>query len=590
MGARSSKTSDDDSSKFLPRDGITLYDSGPSPCARRVRMILIEKGVPWHKVEVDLLTAEQKTPDYLKINPNGKVPALTVRNMEGVPNCSLYESNVITEFLDSVLPGIKLYPDDPWEKAQVQEWQEWEISLTDDFVPLMYANTFSFILRATHSSSESMLKDKRHCPQQLQDKYKKMYDGTYKTTEEMEQMAIGCYKTLLILEKALENKTYLVGDRFTIADLSVYPRVEMFSMLGLPIAKKHFPNISRYFANLFSRPCFGQSEDRKSKIARFSMTYLPRLLVTMGNWKSGKSHVRYDGNVVIDRVLADDILQSDQSNTDNIISSSEEYLVYDFPTSAECLQMKMMFATKGVKFASKSCDFVEMIGKPNGSGGLYRLQHKDRLVTGHRTILDYINNTTTGKSLYPSDPKLKADCQCWQAWDQTMNWLELSILVEQCMVSQKLHERFTADNIDELLSLKNDSKFSDKFIAIMTLYMSRVSKDSPLLEALSEYSHLIPNTEDSQKTIELHHDLLKTRLEYMETALQDKKYLVGDDLTVADLAVFSRLLLFPVVGVHISAENYPQVTAWMNTVRQHDGCQQEAIAFEKSLQKYQIHQ
>ena len=91
---------------------LTLYDSRGSPCARRVRIVLLEKGRAWTTRLIDLTRMEQKSAWYLKLNPNGVVP--TLAHGDHV----LYESNVITEYLDDVFPEPPLYPRDPWMRAQ----------------------------------------------------------------------------------------------------------------------------------------------------------------------------------------------------------------------------------------------------------------------------------------------------------------------------------------------------------------------------------------------------------------------------------------------------------------------------------------
>ena len=77
---------------------IILYDHPASPCARRVRIALIEKGVRWRSRPIDLEHLEQKSPWYLALNPNGIVP--TLQHGARV----VWESNVITEYLDAVFP------------------------------------------------------------------------------------------------------------------------------------------------------------------------------------------------------------------------------------------------------------------------------------------------------------------------------------------------------------------------------------------------------------------------------------------------------------------------------------------------------
>src|SRR5262245_22524564 len=110
-------------------DGLTLYDSHGSPCARRVRAVLLEKGLTWTTRLVDLTRMEQKGPEYLELNPNGVVPTLVHDGRV------IYESNVITEYVDDVFPGPRLYPADPWERAQAKMWQAFELAMAKEFRP-----------------------------------------------------------------------------------------------------------------------------------------------------------------------------------------------------------------------------------------------------------------------------------------------------------------------------------------------------------------------------------------------------------------------------------------------------------------------
>src|SRR5262249_59989283 len=114
-------------------DAITLYDAHGSPCARRVRAVLLEKGLAWTTRLLDLTRLEQKRPEYLALNPNGVVPTLVHGDRV------LYESNVITENLDDVFPEPPLYPRHPWARAQAKMWQAFELAMAKEFRPLMYA-------------------------------------------------------------------------------------------------------------------------------------------------------------------------------------------------------------------------------------------------------------------------------------------------------------------------------------------------------------------------------------------------------------------------------------------------------------------
>src|SRR6185369_12587006 len=135
--------------------GLILYDYAGSPCARRCRITLREKGLAWDTQTIDLSRLQQRDPDYLAINPNGFVP--TLAHGERV----IFESNVITEYLDDAFPETPLYPDDPWELAQVKMWQSAEAAMAKDYRPLMYQRLMGPILRLTRSLEEALAAARR---------------------------------------------------------------------------------------------------------------------------------------------------------------------------------------------------------------------------------------------------------------------------------------------------------------------------------------------------------------------------------------------------------------------------------------------
>ncbi len=93
---------------------IKLYDFKSSPNCQRVKIVLAEKNLPYEIVPVDLRAQEQKTPDYLKLNPHGKVPVLTD------DDTVLYESCIINEYLEEKYPNPPLLPKEPGKKAKAR--------------------------------------------------------------------------------------------------------------------------------------------------------------------------------------------------------------------------------------------------------------------------------------------------------------------------------------------------------------------------------------------------------------------------------------------------------------------------------------
>lgn len=91
---------------------ITLYDASPSANSDRVKIVLHEKGLGYQRVTLDLAKKEQKQPEFLKLNPYGKVPVI---NDNGKV---LFESCIINEYLDEQYPQPALMPKDPYLRAR----------------------------------------------------------------------------------------------------------------------------------------------------------------------------------------------------------------------------------------------------------------------------------------------------------------------------------------------------------------------------------------------------------------------------------------------------------------------------------------
>ena len=98
---------------------LILYDFGNSVCCQKVRITLRAKGLEWKAIPVNLFTAEQYDPKYLKLNPKGVVPTLV---HDGKP---VIESTLICEYIDQTFPEPpKLIPADPWLQSRMRLWSK----------------------------------------------------------------------------------------------------------------------------------------------------------------------------------------------------------------------------------------------------------------------------------------------------------------------------------------------------------------------------------------------------------------------------------------------------------------------------------
>lgn len=106
----------------------TLISSPTCPYVQRAVIALTEKNAAFEVTYVDL----QNKPDwFLALSPLGKVPVLKVER-DGEEPVVLFESAVICEYLEEVVPGTKLHPADPLEKARHRAWMEFGSSILMD--------------------------------------------------------------------------------------------------------------------------------------------------------------------------------------------------------------------------------------------------------------------------------------------------------------------------------------------------------------------------------------------------------------------------------------------------------------------------
>ncbi len=99
---------------------MKLYNANWSPNCLRVRAVIFELGADVEIVDVDVFGGATRTPEYLAINPNGKVPAFVDDDLD------LFESRAINAYLASLDPQRRLYPADLKRRAIVDQWSYWQ--------------------------------------------------------------------------------------------------------------------------------------------------------------------------------------------------------------------------------------------------------------------------------------------------------------------------------------------------------------------------------------------------------------------------------------------------------------------------------
>jgi glutathione S-transferase len=193
---------------------IKLYDFKSSPNCQRVKVVLAEKNLPYEIVPIDLRKQEQKTPEYLKLNPYGKVPVLID------DGTVLYESCIINEYLNEKYPNPPLMPADLGKRAKARILTDYGLAHLDG-------------------------------------PYQKLRMETTKDPKEQNPQVIDAAKSdlrklLQHLEKEIDDQPYLVGD-FSLVDAALLPRFTRLEGFGV-LPDPSLPKLGKYLQRMKDRP------------------------------------------------------------------------------------------------------------------------------------------------------------------------------------------------------------------------------------------------------------------------------------------------------------------------------------------------
>jgi len=193
---------------------IRLYDYPDCPFCQKVRVVLAEKDLEYERVHVDLHKQEQRSPEFLKLNPYGRVPVLIDEDVV------IYDSTIIDEYLDEEYPNTPLMPEDSAGRARVR--------LFEDFAD----NSFT--------PQAGMIMAELHKPEAERD------------AERIRKLQGELSRIIHRLEAGLDGKEYL-GGNFSLADVAFAPRILLLSQLGVELEARQ-QNVSGWILRLRERP------------------------------------------------------------------------------------------------------------------------------------------------------------------------------------------------------------------------------------------------------------------------------------------------------------------------------------------------
>lgn len=197
---------------------VTIYGMAVTR-AGRCLWAAEELGIGYDHKPINMFAGEHKAPDYLAINPNGKVPALTDGKL------TLFESLAINLYLAETYGKTSLQPKDAAGRAIANQWSMWV--LTECEKPLLAAILHTFGIM-----------------------------GYEKSQAKVDEQRAALEPQLGVLNAALNGQDYLLGADFSIADLNVASVFQWGQGAGFNWAPHS--NVEAWLSRCFSRPAFGK--------------------------------------------------------------------------------------------------------------------------------------------------------------------------------------------------------------------------------------------------------------------------------------------------------------------------------------------
>ena len=203
---------------------MKLYNLSAGMNPRRVRIFLAEKGIEIPMQEIDFMKNEQQTPEFLKINPMGKLPVLELDD-----GTILTESIAICRYIESLHPEPNMFGTTPLETAQIEMWArraELEIGVQ---VMSVFSNLNPIWVGRITQVKES---------------------GELAREKLLQRMA---WLDEELGSRAPDERKFLVAGRYTIADIILQCALIVAKACKVRIPEEH-THMSQWFASVTSRP------------------------------------------------------------------------------------------------------------------------------------------------------------------------------------------------------------------------------------------------------------------------------------------------------------------------------------------------
>ena len=195
---------------------IDLY-TWPTPNGHKIHIMLEEVGLPYNVHAIDIGAGDQFDPDFLKISPNNKMPAIVDPDGPDGEAHSVFESGAILIYLAEKTG--KLLPSDPRKRSEALQWLMWQMGGLGP----MLGQAHHFLQYAPETIE--------YARNRYSNEAKRLYG---------------------VLDKRLGETRYLAGDEYSIADIAAWPWTRFPERQG--VDRNDYPNFVRWFDEIAERP------------------------------------------------------------------------------------------------------------------------------------------------------------------------------------------------------------------------------------------------------------------------------------------------------------------------------------------------
>ena len=202
---------------------MELYTVNGSPNCRKVEAVVHHLGLKPKINTLDFIKGDLQKPEFLAINPNGKVPALVDGDL------ALWESNAIMQYLADSRPGNDLFPQDAKQRADILRWLNWEAA--------HWSNALGTIIWETW--------------------VKPNYGMGEPNAALVEAALANFHRYAAILDSQLAQRRFVCGDKVTLADYALGCAITLLQHTDTPL--NDYPNIQAWYARLDQDPAWAAS-------------------------------------------------------------------------------------------------------------------------------------------------------------------------------------------------------------------------------------------------------------------------------------------------------------------------------------------